>query len=103
MTRSRATLECKGLWVACSYLERRSPACNWLRSYLQCSAILTVLIGLALPSSALANDSFAFSDRPLTLNVVARVATPVGELGVVAEYDLGSRFAVGAGAGANIY
>jgi hypothetical protein len=55
------------------------------------------------PSPAAAAERVRFTDRPLTLNAVVGVATPVGEIGVLGEYSITSRFTVGAGAGANLY
>ncbi|HEX7672172.1 MAG TPA: hypothetical protein VF395_21400, partial [Polyangiaceae bacterium] len=40
-----------------------------------------------------------FTDRPLTINVTAGAATPVGLVGFTAEYSILDRLAVGAGAG----
>ena len=66
-------------------------------------ATLLAVAASAWPSLAVAREGTRFTDRPLTLNAIIGIATPVGELGIMSEYSVSSRFAIGAGAGTNLY
>jgi len=45
---------------------------------------------------------FTFTDRPLTIDAVLGLGTPVGIIGGIVQYDVARWLALGAGAGANI-
>jgi len=49
-----------------------------------------------------AENLFRFTDRPLMVSLVVGFATPTGEIGVTAEYNLTSWFAAGIGVGTNV-
>jgi hypothetical protein len=55
------------------------------------------------PPGVMALAPFRFTRRPLSLNAVVGVGSPVGGFGGVVEYSVASRFALGVGAGAGWY
>jgi hypothetical protein len=84
-------------WIAQGDAMIRVARCLCSAAFLFAPAVL------AEPATPATPEPVRFTSRPLTFNAMIGLGTPVGGLGGVVEYNLSSRFAVGAGAGVSWY